>query len=371
MPKVTAASQPLIKVESLKLAIEQMYDAALIGDGWSDALEALSCAAGSRGVAIIHNRNRRLIAAVGSKNIAEPLQTYLSGKAPPNSRQTKVSHDIGDGFRTDFDDYRSKDIAHDPFYQDYLKPIGLYWHANARLVVDGSDEVAVSFKRELKHGAYEQPDKKVLDQILPHLRACARIAECVFDAEIRGSIKLLQHRGRPVIEFDAWGAVRRQHGRFDGSDGPLTVKGARTVTAEPQDQVKLEKAIHTAVSPPYRQASVLLNDLQGNPYVFQIVPVVGRARDVFLATNAIGVLIGRPKRNAFTIDQGLVVDLFRLTYQEARVASLVCGANSTIEIASALAVTPDTVRFHLKSIFEKTAARNRSELVSLFAMLAR
>jgi hypothetical protein len=27
-----------------------MYDAALIGDGWADALDALSLAAGSRGV---------------------------------------------------------------------------------------------------------------------------------------------------------------------------------------------------------------------------------------------------------------------------------------------------------------------------------
>jgi DNA-binding CsgD family transcriptional regulator len=361
----------LIATESIQQAIEKMYDAALIGDGWNDALDALSHAAGSRGAAIIHNRNRKLIAAVGSKNIREPLETYLSGKAPPNSRQTKVSHDFQDGFRTDYDDYRAKDIANDPFYQDYLRPIGLYWHANARLKIDGSDEVAVSFKRELIHGPYEQPDKVILDQLLPHLRASARIAQCVFDAESRGLVKALHRRGRPTIEFDAWGFVRRQHGNFDGNEGPLKVVRARAISAEPQDQVKLEKAIYTAANPPHRPVSILLNDLAGKPYVFQIVPIFGRARDVFLATSAVGVLIGRPKRSGVIVDHSLAIDLFGLTLREADVASLVCKANSTTEIAAALGVSVNTVRFHLKSIFEKTGVRNRSELVSWFASLAR
>jgi hypothetical protein len=52
-----------------------------------------------------------------------------------------------------------------------------------RLAIDGTAEIAVSFKRELGHGHFDSADQKMLDQIVPHLQASARIAECVFDAE--------------------------------------------------------------------------------------------------------------------------------------------------------------------------------------------
>jgi DNA-binding CsgD family transcriptional regulator len=233
--------------------------------------------------------------------------------------------------------------------------------------MDGSDEIAISFKRELRRGAYEDSDKAVLDHILPHMRAAARFAGCVFEAETRGWVKALQRRNRPVMEFNELGYVRRQNGSLDETNGPLLVRQSKLVTIRAEDQGRLEKAIQIAVRPPYRQASMLLHDLAFNPYILQIIPNAGRARDVFASTIALGVLIGRPKPIALSVDQDVAIQLFKLTPHEARVASLICDARSTTEIAQALRVTTDTVRFHLKSIFEKTSVRSRSELVSLFA----
>jgi DNA-binding CsgD family transcriptional regulator len=364
-------SKPLIKTEAIQHAIELMYDAALVGDGWLPVLDALARAGGSRGIVLMHNRNRKLVAAIANRDIREPVEAYISGKAPPNSRQTKLSysHDVQDGFRIDQDDYRDEDINHDPFYQDYLRPIGLFWHANARLRMDDSDEVAVSFKRELRRGAYENSDKAVLDHILPHMRAAARFAGCVFEAETRGWVTALRRRNRPVIEFNELGYVRRQHGALDEVNGPLLVRQSRLTAIRAEDQAKLERAIQTVVKSPYRQASVLLHDLALSPYILQIIPSFGRARDVFISTIALGILIGRPKRIVLSVDQDVAIDLFKLTPHEARVAALICAAHSTEEIARSLGVTTDTIRFHLKSIFEKTFVRSRVELVSLFAML--
>ena len=361
----------MIDNNAIQKSIELMYDAALMGDGWLPVLDALSRAGGSRGVVLMHNRNRKLVAAITNRDIREPVDAYLSGKAPPNSRQSKVSysHDLQDGFRLDHDDYREEDIKHDQYYQEYLRPIGLFWHANARLRMDGSDEVAVSFKRELRHGSYEEQDKAVLDQILPHMRAAARFAGCVFEAETRGWVKALQRRDRPVIEFDELGYVRRQHGSLDEINGPFQIRKSKLVAIRVEDQVKLDNALRIVVRPPYRQTSVLLHDLELKPYILQIIPSFGRARDVFISTVAIGILIGRPKRIVLSVDQSLAIDLFKLTPHEARVADLICRAHSTQEMAGTLRVTTDTIRFHLKSIFEKTGVRNRVELISLFSML--
>ena len=361
----------MIKSEAIQAAIELMYDAALVGDGWLPVLDALSRAAGSRGVVLMHNRNRKLVSAIANRDIREPVDAYLSGKAPPNSRQTKVSysHDVQDGFRTDHDDYREQDIKHDPFYQEYLRPIGLFWHANARLKMDGGDEVAVSFKRELRLGAYEADDKAILNHILPHLRAASRFAGSVFEAETRGWIGALQRDNRPIIEFDMLGYVRRQHGSLEETRGPLLVRRSKLTTVNGEDQIRLDAAIQLAVRRPHRQASVLLYDAASNPYVLQIIPNFGRGRDVFISTIALGVLIGRPKQMFAGVDQGVAIEIFKLSLKEARITSMICAAQSTVEIARALGVTTDTIRFHLKSIFEKTGVRSRSELIALFAMI--
>jgi len=361
----------VISNDRLMAACQRINDAALTGDGWPDALEALSRAAGSRGVMIMHNRSQKLVSFISDANIQEPVAAYLAGKAPPNARQTKVKHDVDPGFRIDFDDFQTSDIARDPYYQDYLRPIGLYWHANARLKMDGVDEIAISFKRELKHGSYDTTDKRMLDHILPNLRASAYLTECVFDAETRGMVRALHQRGRPVLEFDAWGKVRREHGNFDGSTGPLIVRRSRVITAEPEARANLELAIDKAVRAPRRQSLVALRDLTGKRYLFQIVPVLGRARDVFFATSAVGVLIGRPTLDTSGLDMELARELFRLTNREAQIAGLLFAGRSTGEIAAALAVVPETVRFHFRSIFEKTGARGRAEVVALLAQLVR
>ena len=361
----------MIRHDSLMTACEKIIDAALIGGNWPEALAALSRAAGSRGVMIMHNRNQKLTSFVSDESIREPIEYYLAGKAPPNARQTKIIHDTDPGFRLDFDDFETGQIDHDPYYQDYLRPIGLQWHANARLKMQGADEIAISFKRELKHGHYDMVDKRMLDNILPQLRAAAYMTECVLDAEARGMVRALHQRDRPVLEFDAWGRVRRQHGSFDGSSGPLTVIRTRVVTAEPRAQLDLEKAIEKAVRLPQRQSLVGLSDLAGNRYLFQIVPVLGRARDVFLATSAVGILIGRAKLTSSAFDMDLARELFGLTFRESQIVGLLCEGRSTVEISARLAVVPETVRFHLKSIFEKTDARGRVEVVALVAQLVR
>jgi DNA-binding CsgD family transcriptional regulator len=52
-----------------------------------------------------------------------------------------------------------------------------------------------------------------------------------------------------------------------------------------------------------------------------------------------------------------------LTAAEAKVARLLVADKTVTEISDVLAVTTNTVRFHLKQLFAKVGVRRQSELV--------
>jgi DNA-binding CsgD family transcriptional regulator len=59
----------------------------------------------------------------------------------------------------------------------------------------------------------------------------------------------------------------------------------------------------------------------------------------------------------------LIVDAYGLTRREGQITQLVLRGLSTAEVSEELHITPNTVRDHFKSIFDKVGVRSRRELV--------
>jgi DNA-binding CsgD family transcriptional regulator len=60
----------------------------------------------------------------------------------------------------------------------------------------------------------------------------------------------------------------------------------------------------------------------------------------------------------------LIVDAYGLTKREGEITRLVLRGLSTAEVSEELHITPNTVRDHFKSIFDKVGVRSRRELVA-------
>jgi DNA-binding CsgD family transcriptional regulator len=59
----------------------------------------------------------------------------------------------------------------------------------------------------------------------------------------------------------------------------------------------------------------------------------------------------------------LIVDAYGLTKREGEITRLVLRGLSTAEVSKELHITPNTVRDHFKSIFDKVGVRSRREFV--------
>lgn len=359
----------MLSINALKLAAEEFCSAALLGEGWEDSLSRFSLAAGARGAALMRNRNHNVVGVLYSPEIHEPVTDFLAGRVPPPSRQVRATPHLAKGFRFDLDDYTEEELARDPYYQEFLRPIGFFWHAAVELSAAPGEEVVLSLKRPLKAGHFERRDADILNQTLSELRAAVRIARRVMDAEGQGIARLLQRRGAPVFELDSFGRVLRTHVFSEEAGPPLCVVRGRLLASDRLAQPALDRAIARAIAPSGSPGLVPLPDADGQHDFLQIVPVGGRARDVFLSTAAVAVLIGRKPRQRTAIDHSIVRDALSLTDREADVALLLGEGLSPIDIAQRLHIRVDTARDHLKSIFEKTGTSRQAEFVAQLGRL--
>jgi DNA-binding CsgD family transcriptional regulator len=359
----------VLQPDPIRLAATDFACAALLGDGWEAALSRLSSAAEAGGAALMLNREQKVVGVIASPEIKEPVASYMAGRVPPPSRQFRALHAGAKSFRFDQDDYTDDQLARDPYYQEFLRPIGFFWHAAVMLHHDERDSIGLSLKRPLRLGPYDRRDAIILDAVLPELRAAVRIARRVMDAEGEGMARLLQRRGAPVFELDPFGRVLRTHVFDEDAKSVVRVLRGRLVASDRLAQGPLDAAIAQAVASPGSPAMVSLPDADGGRDFMQIVPVGGRARDVFLSTAAVAVLIASKPRRRAAFDHTLIRDVLSLTDREADVALLLSEGLSPAEIAKHLRIQVDTVRDHLKSVFDKTGTRRQAEFVALLGSL--
>ena len=121
---------------------------------------------------------------------------------------------------------------------------------------------------------------------------------------------------------------------------------------------------------PDATALVPLTGPQGQRYFLQILPVPGRARDIFLSAAALAVLIdGDEPPPRIRLDAATVAHAFALTDREAAVTCLLAEGATLAEVARHLGMQVGTVRVHLRSVFAKTGTNRQAELVALLGRL--
>lgn len=356
--------EPVLREADVRTAVEELFSCALLGTGFETALHRLARAANARGGNLICNQADRSLGGFASPDVAATQRRYFSSSHPPDSRFVRVRVGPGRGFRSDHADFTAEEIARDPYYQEFLRPEGLQWHATCWLATFDGVSVEISLKREPRQAPFTADDIAVLDRVLPDLRRAMLVGRSLLDAEARGVVNALSPRAAATYQIDRTGKVTRPPEIVDERDLPLKVVRGRLATDEPRDQGALDRLLAAALAS--QQSAVLP---LGDHWQAVVVPVTGASRDLFNAARAVVVLQGSTgSADRLGAWSGLR-QAYSLTRRETEVAALLAEGTQVAGISTSLGISEGTVRTHIKSLYAKTGTHRLSELAVLIARL--
>jgi DNA-binding CsgD family transcriptional regulator len=360
--------------------VERFLEAAAAPELWPDALHELALACGAEGAAAHSSDGLRTLATVASEGVAELHDGFVNRWSAPelNSHRARGIALIRKGWRgalTEQHCFSRDDLAADPFQQEFFIRSGYSSFAGMILGQTASSTLSVSVIRRIGQGEYSRDEIAFINRLSRHLRAASTVALRLGMSATARLSDAFAMTGKPVAVLGRDGRVVHMTASFEGLlNGGLRLKAGRLECREPAANKTLTAAIERAIC--YEELrheplnAVVLPRREGlRPLVAHIVPVVGRVHDLLHLAAALVTLTDLEAMPAGPIGP-ILERAFSLTPAEARLAAQLVTGKSLAEIAAAERVAYETLRGHLKSVFEKTRTGRQAELVSLIARLA-
>jgi DNA-binding CsgD family transcriptional regulator len=354
----------------LSSAIDEIYEAAVLPEGWTRVLDRLAEVSGAEGTFLFASDAER------SQWMCSPaLQPYVaawfsSDWTERNARRQRLIPIREPRFLTDLDAFTLEEIEREPYYQEFLKPLGMGWCAGTTIRTPAGDTLVFTAERLHRKGPVERSAVRTLDRLRPHLARAAVLSARVGLERARATVEALQTIGLPAVVLGPTGRAVAANEAFRTVPPALAIGagdrlhfsdgGADALFLDALRSLDLTPSEATGFSIPIAGEGVR------PPMVAHLLPLRRLARDLF--SGATSLLFVTPVIRSKAPDVGLLEALFDLTPAEAKVASLLVEGCSVETIAAVQDVTANTVRQQLKSVFAKTGVGRQAELVSLLSL---
>jgi DNA-binding CsgD family transcriptional regulator len=354
-------------VTSVEHAIENFRDAALLPERWEQALDQLGQVFQSDGATLVFKATTMSSVAVSS-SIRPFLPLYMNGPYR-DPRENRCKPGPREGFMPDHAYFSAKEIAQDPYYQEFMRPNGFGWNAVASLQGD----LMVSFKRAFKRGPYDGEELNQLNAVLPWLRSVSRTACMTWHSNFVGQISAFERLGRGAILIDAKARVLQVNAHVCFGDGLDVVGGVLQASrlADRDAWRKFLAALLASSALPSSTAPLSLTlprPSGARPRLLDGIICTNAIRS--LHSNAAALVLITDLEHARSPRDGALSQLFGLTPTECALARRLTTGESLQDAAYALAISLGHARQRLKSIFNKTGTCRQGELIALMSKLS-
>lgn len=368
----------MINDHTLLRLLDRLYSAAERPDQWGAFLDDLSEMLASKMTVLMHQdmRTGTFAASVSAATRIDPdtVRAYEAYYASKNvffqcGPKVKTGDVVGDHLISVDTLLRSE------YYNDFLAPNDARWAAGVSAFNDEGVLSLISTMRGHRDEPFGEREFELLRVLTPHVQRALQIHRRLFVAEERATfasdtldilphgVIVLNERGE-VIEMNR--AAREMAAARDGfalSGRQLTI---HAVAAGVLLRHLVADALRTCSGSSFGAGGVLLVPRPSlrKEYQFVVAPlrssIEGRPRP------GVAILIADLDRSSDLTEKDLQ-SLYRLTPAEARVAHEIAAGADRKECAKNLSISVETVRSHLKRIFEKTGTSTQRELVALLA----
>lgn len=348
--------------------LDLIYETALVPQLWPDLIQKVAgTVRGMGGILFTSNPvDTRFVATPSCQKIMEEF--IEGGWMHRNTRMQRLSQSNIHGFVTEADFFTEANLASDPLYTEFFWPRGVGWGTGTLIRVPTGDLLMFHLERWREDGCFGPEVVTHLDQLRPHLARAALLSVRLSDERARGAVTSLEAVGMPAAVISANGRVLASNALLEGTAAIRSAAFDRIRLSAPASDAKLAEAVEALfldrVSAS-RSIPIAATDTEPAS-VLHVVPLKRRSREIFDRADAIVVLTPlHPDGPAPNPE--LLGGLFDLTPAEARVAGGIASGKTVQEIAAISAISPETVRSHLKSVLAKTGVNRQADLVILLS----
>lgn len=258
------------------------------------------------------------------------------------------------------------------FYREWVLPQKLVDHVSVVLEKSATGAAFFGVFRHESHGVVDETMRSRMRMIAPHVRRAVMIGRAIelraVEAEnlaqtldgLAAAMFLLELDGR-IVHANASGiAMLNQADVVRSSDG-------RLIASNPSDERTLRESVleasrdETIVSA--SSVTHAITSRNGARYVVHVLPLGSGARRT--ASKAVAALFVQKAALSKVAAPEVIAKTYRLTPTELRVLLALVEVGGVPEVSEALGIAETTVKFHLRSLFDKTGSRRQAELVKL------
>ncbi|WP_171049003.1 helix-turn-helix transcriptional regulator [Rhizobium sp. MHM7A] len=362
----------LINLEQLDQALDRSLEAAVDPSLWPEILDRIRTATGSFGTAIIPTTARSPEVIISTDTMKTPLEHYFEYGWHINEwRLRGVPLLMKNGTARD-QEYTTREEFERLEYYRWQAKFGM---GKSCIIGFSSpdDLLCLALHRTLDSDFFSGDEAAVFQRARERLMASAMVMRAMSASRVGGMVEAFRSTGVAAIFFDRFCHVTEVTPEAERLFGEEIYVSNRTICSRvPDVTTAIRKRMRAAVTerwlrPDEPGASLAIQRDGMRPMILRIQRLGGNLPDFF--AHSVGVCliedVGREQRQ--NLQQ--LRQLFGLTATEAIIATMISRGETLQDIARDRAISYETVRTHLRSIFSKTNTRRQAELAALLTRL--
>jgi DNA-binding CsgD family transcriptional regulator len=344
---------------------DDIYEAAFEPVAWPRILHKVARAVDAEG-ALLANISSPFLPWFASDGVRKLYDEFYSGGwAYDNAKTRALVNTPHRGFISDADHLTDEWMSQQSIYRDFLWPRGFGYAAGTLVESAGSVKIGISVEFSKTRGPASAAEIRVLDTLRPHLSRAAVMAHRLEYAKVEAALEALQLAAVPAAMIQHNGKLSQANTLFGDFEGSVDVVAHNRIRfSNVGANAFYEQFVRSGQKYKKGRSFPLPSTEKHPPAVLHFIPVNGAARELFLQA-AYFILI-TPSRPTL-VSAELLRGLYDLTPAEARVAEKLGEGKVISEIASAEAISTETVRSHVKSILRKSGLGSQREFVTQLA----